>query len=39
MKKTITDYMWQTSCGANYDCKQIERPKYCPNCGKLVVNE
>lgn len=35
----FTDYMWQTSCGANYDCKQIERPKYCPNCGKLVVNE
>ena len=32
-----SSYEWHTTCGTSYDCDEMERHKYCPNCGKKTA--
>lgn len=29
-------YEWHTTCNQSFDCNRLDRPKYCPVCGKLT---
>lgn len=33
----FSDYVYQTSCGQEYDSTKIKKSKFCPNCGLSVV--
>ena len=31
------DYEYVTRCGKNYDCNNVNKENYCPNCGGKIV--
>ena len=33
----IPSYEYKTSCGENYDCDNMPKLNYCPNCGGKII--
>lgn len=33
----FNDYVYQTSCNQEYDAINIDKNKFCPNCGNAVA--
>lgn len=31
------DYEYVTTCGKNYDCDEVKKENYCPNCGGKII--
>jgi hypothetical protein len=31
------DYVWQTSCGQEFDSDKTRKMRFCPNCGKRII--